>query len=50
LGLLALIHTDRERDHLEDPDVDGRITVKCTFKRRDGTWTGMILFRIGTGG
>jgi hypothetical protein len=26
----------RERDHLEDPDVDVTIILKCTFKKWDG--------------
>ena len=26
----------RERDHLEDPDVDGSIVLKCIFKKCDG--------------
>jgi hypothetical protein len=41
----------RERDHLEDPVVDGRIILKCVFKKWDGrAWIGLIWLRIGTGG
>ena len=37
--------------HLEDRNVDMKIILKWTFKIWDGeSWTGSILFRIGTGG
>jgi len=33
----------RERDHLEDPGVDGRIIVRCIFRKLDvRAWTGSI--------
>ena len=37
----------RERDHLEDLNVDGRIILKCNFGKWDGEeWTGLIWLRI----
>jgi len=43
----------RERDHSEDPDVDGRIIIiviiKWFFRKWDvGAWTGSSWLRIGT--
>jgi len=39
----------RERNHLEDPSIDGRI-IRWTFRKCDMAWTGSIWIRIGTGG
>jgi hypothetical protein len=39
------------REHLEDPGVDGRIILRCIFRKWDlGVWTGSSWLRIGTGG
>jgi len=36
----------RERDNLEDPDIDGRIILRWIFRKWDvGTWTGLIWLR-----
>jgi len=40
----------RERDHLEDPRVDGNIILRWTFRKWDVTvWTGSMWLRIETG-
>ena len=41
---LKTIHT------LKDLGVDGMMIMKLIFKKWDGTWTGLIWFRIGTSG
>jgi hypothetical protein len=40
----------REGDHVEDPDVDGKLTLKWIFNNLDGAWTGLGWLRIETGG
>ena len=32
----VLVRRPEGRDHLEDPSVDGRITLKCIFRKWDG--------------
>jgi hypothetical protein len=40
-----------ERNHLEDPSVDGMIILRWNFRKRDvREWTGSLWFRKGTGG
>jgi hypothetical protein len=41
----------RERDHWEDPGVDGRIILRLIFRKWDmGVWTGSRWLRLGTEG
>jgi hypothetical protein len=40
-----------ERDHFEDPGVDGRIILRWIFRHWDvGVWTGLGWLQIETGG
>jgi len=41
----------REREHLDDPGVDGKIILRWLFRKWDvWVWTGSSWLRIGTGG
>ena len=40
----------KERDHLGDPGVDGRIILRLIFRKLDvGVWSGSSWLRTGTG-
>jgi hypothetical protein len=39
----------KERDHMEDSGVDGRIIFRCIFGKKNRGWTGLIWLMIGTG-
>jgi hypothetical protein len=40
-----------EKAHLENVGVDGKIILKCIFKKLDGEWwTGLIWLRVNTSG
>jgi len=41
----------RERDHMEDPGIDGSKILRWIFRKWDAeVWTGSSWLRIGTGG
>ena len=41
----------RERDHVGNPDVDGRIILRWIFEKWGvGAWTASIWLKTGTGG
>ena len=47
----VLVGRSEERNHLEDPGVDGRIILRWIFRKWNvGAWTGFIWLGIGTGG
>jgi hypothetical protein len=48
--IIIIIIILKERDHLGDPDVDGRIILRSICRKWDvGVWTRSSWLRIGTG-
>jgi hypothetical protein len=45
-----LVGKMRERDHWEEYGLDGGIIFKCTFKKWDGAWTGLVWLGMRRGG
>jgi len=39
-----------DREHLDDPEVDGKIILRWNIRNKNGVCTGLIWFRRGTGG
>jgi hypothetical protein len=47
----VLVGNLRERDHLGDPGIGGRIILRWIFRKWDvGVWARLWWLRIGTGG
>jgi hypothetical protein len=47
----VLVMKSKGKNHMEDPDVDGRIILSWIFRKWDGElWTGLIWLRKGTSG
>ena len=46
----VLVGNLRERGHLGDPDVDGRIILRWIFRKWEGVETGRSWLRTGTDG
>ena len=46
----VLVGKPERRDHLENPDVDGRVILDGSSESMMGEWTGLIWLRIATGG
>ena len=47
----VLVGKPKGKNHLEDPDVDGRIILRWIFRKWDvGVWTGSSWLRRGTSG
>jgi hypothetical protein len=39
----------RERDHFEDPDIDGRIILRWIIRKWKGVWSGLMWLKLRTG-
>jgi hypothetical protein len=49
-GVYRVLVRTPERDHLKDPDVEGRIILRWILKKWDvWAWTGLNWLKVGTG-
>jgi hypothetical protein len=47
----VLVGRAEKKNHSEGPGIDGSTILRCIFRKWDvGAWTGLMWFRIGTGG
>lgn len=47
---IVFVEILKEKDHMKDPSLGGRMILKCILMEWAGTWTVLIWLRTRTGG